>query len=66
MGTDLYTKFVLTIVAFALIVIAIRLETPLQAVETQGPIDVRIVGIAHPSGAGAKWDGLDVTCVNCR
>jgi hypothetical protein len=63
---DLYTKLVLTIIAFALVIIAIRPESPLRAMETQGPLDVRIIGIVHPSGAGGKWDGIDVNCINCR
>jgi hypothetical protein len=65
MRIDLYTKIVLTVIALALAIIAIR-GAPLRAAEAQNPVDVRIIGIVHPSGAGAKWDGIDVTCVNCR
>ena len=64
MKSDLYTKFVLTVIALSLSVIAIQLTTKEAHAQTQGfmfsPSGALMVTLCHPSGNRYRWACADV------
>ena len=64
MKTDLYTKFVLTVIALSLSVIAIQLTTKDAHAQSQGlrysPSGALMVTICHPGGSRSGWTCADV------
>jgi hypothetical protein len=58
---DTYTKVVLTIIAIALMTLAIRPYTLPKDAWARDVVDVRIVGIDTASSLG--WQSIQVACV---
>ena len=62
---DRYTKVVLTVIAVALVALALQPYTiPKHALAQSGIVDVRIRGIDE--APTLHWEAINVRCENCR
>ena len=64
MRIDLYTKIVLTVIAVALVALAVQPYTMPKAADAQEIVDVRIRGIDE--SPYLFWEAINVHCVNCH